>query len=595
MASEKRYLITTADVRTWKFDRSVVFLGEWCCVYSRKTIWEKMDAVVASPYGLGLAKKDADYAFANELQTRTFVKFCDLLNQHHGTQYSQRFWKIVLGHWYRRAIDVLLNRVNALKQCLNEYDVSGTTVATTEAYSLATSDSYSAIWAVNDDVWNCALTGRILGLLEGVKFPIEYLKGDINDKIIFEFEQSVGNMSVKKRILLLPVNIIFNVTKIFSKKNDGIIISSYLPLQKEIELCLALGQFPRKWFSPNLKITEKPDRFIRERLSSRFKSQSGNDLEFIITSLLFELLPVCFLEGFKNLLKIANKQPWPRSPKFIFTCNNFDTDEIFKIWTAQKIEKGVKYFSGQHGNHYGTHRYVNPSVEEETADKFLTWGWTDGLTQHQPAFIFKTVGSVQKKRKFTSGGLVLIEASLDHRIYTWDNYFEFGEYFREQQDFASRLSEYPKQNLTVRLFAGHRDLVWDGAARWNEFDPTIRIDDGSSKLSKLIADSRLVVHGYDSTGVLETMSLNIPTLAFWPNGFDLLRESAKPFYQLLVDAGIVHLSPETAAKQVNAIWNCIDDWWFSAKVQQARSEFCSRYARESISPVRELKQILLGS
>ena len=115
------------------------------------------------------------------------------------------------------------------------------------------------------------------------------------------------------------------------------------------------------------------------------------------------------------------------------------------------------------------------------------------------------------------------------------------------------------------------------------------------RLQKLIEESRLVVHSYDSTGMLETMSLNIPTMAFWQNGFDNLRESAKPFYQLLVDAGIVHLSPESAAKHVNVIWNSIDEWWFSSKVQKARSRFCARYARESISPVRELKQILLGN
>ena len=95
--------------------------------------------------------------------------------------------------------------------------------------------------------------------------------------------------------------------------------------------------------------------------------------------------------------------------------------------------------------------------------------------------------------------------------------------------------------------------------------------------------------------MLETMSLNIPTMAFWQNGFDHLRDSAKPFYQLLVDAGIVHLSPESAAEHINAIWCSVDDWWFSPPVQKARIQFCSRYARESISPVRELKQILLGS
>lgn len=62
MPRKQRYLITTADERTWKFDRPVIFLGEWCRIYDRKHIWQGMDAIVAAPYGLTQSKKDADNA-----------------------------------------------------------------------------------------------------------------------------------------------------------------------------------------------------------------------------------------------------------------------------------------------------------------------------------------------------------------------------------------------------------------------------------------------------------------------------------------------------------------------------------------------------
>ena len=40
------------------------------------------------------------------------------------------------------------------------------------------------------------------------------------------------------------------------------------------------------------------------------------------------------------------------NPEFIFTSNNFHTDEIFKLWSAIKVERGTKYYIGQHGNNY---------------------------------------------------------------------------------------------------------------------------------------------------------------------------------------------------------------------------------------------------
>jgi hypothetical protein len=58
---------------------------------------------------------------------------------------------------------------------------------------------------------------------------------------------------------------------------------------------------------------------------------------------------------------------WPEKPKFIFTSNCFDGDEVFKVWTALKVEQGISYFVGQHGNNFGTHAwYAERSWPERT-------------------------------------------------------------------------------------------------------------------------------------------------------------------------------------------------------------------------------------
>jgi putative transferase (TIGR04331 family) len=309
--------------------------------------------------------------------------------------------------------------------------------------------------------------------------------------------------------------------------------------------------------------------------------------------MLFELLPICYLEGFCSLNKLVEQQAWPTMPKFIFTSNNFDTDEVFKLWVAQATEKGHKYFVGQHGNYGVSRNHIDPSNEEITSDKFLTWGWTDGLPQHTPAFVFKTAG--RKAEHYNpQGGLLLIELCLNHRITTWDGTAEFANYFEDQQRFISALESTPRKGVTIRLHSAYRYSKWNEEARWQEFDPLLKVDTGSVEIRSLIAKSRLVVHSYDSTGILETLSQNIPTLAFWQNDFEHLRETAKPYYQLLVDAGIVHFSPESLAAKVNEVWDDVDAWWLQSKVQDARKQFCDRYAIVSEYPTLELRKILLG-
>jgi putative transferase (TIGR04331 family) len=591
MPNTPRYLITSSDEVNWKFDRPVIFLGEWCRLYNRKHIWQAMDAIVAAPYGLGLVQKDADYAEARALEDMLFPMLCNTLNHHHGVQHNERFWRIVLGHWFRRYVDVMLNRVKTLEQCLQVHEISGFTAYANNQYYLATLDSHSAILAFNDDRWNNALIVRILDLLGVKNFPIELIGGSylsgFRSKVLSTYP------SLKKWVLKCGSKLISKLARLLIRNNDAFIISSYLPKKEGIKLQLALGQCPQLWDSSKFETSDKPDRLLREELAKRLLSKSDNNLEYVISLMLFELLPVCYLEGFLSLNKLVKQQHWPQSPRFIFTSNNFDTDEVFKLWTALKVALGYKYFIGQHGNNYGTYRYMNPSIEETTADKFLTWGWTDGLPEQTHAFVFKTAG--KKAESYNpQGGLLLIETLLNHRITTWDGVFEFANYFQDQQNFVRGLAFIPKQNLTIRLHSAHKYMKWNEEARWQAFDPSVRIDAGGDDIKNLIANSRLVVHSYDSTGILETLSQNIPTLAFWQNGFEHLRDSAKPYYQLLVDVGIFHLTPESITQKVNAVWGDVDAWWLQDDVQDARKQFCNQYARTSQNPVNDLKKLLMS-
>jgi putative transferase (TIGR04331 family) len=592
MTSQTAYhLVTTADERTWKFDRPVLFLGEWCRIYDRKHIWQGMDAIVAAPYGLGQVKKDADHAEARALEDEIFTNLCAVLNRHHGTQHSLRFWRIVLGHWFRRYVDVILNRVRTIEQCLQTHQLSGTTGFVCGSYSLTPMDSQVAIWAFNDDRWNNELYIRILKLLSPANPAIEWI--DTDNVNSFRWPNPVSSISPTLKLRNFLLQKIRALLAIFQKNNDSVIIRSYLPKKDQVKLQLLLGQIPQLLSLPQYYSHQKSNPNLRRRLTRQISFEKGNTLHEITTTLLFDLLPICYLEAFSEMIDNVEKLPWPNRPKFIFTSNCFDRDELFKLWLANKVESGFQYFAGQHGNNYGTYRYMHPSVEEMTADKFLTWGWTDGMQQHSPTFILKTAGR-KKQRYDPAGGLLLIELCLSHRLTTWDDTYEFANYYQEQRRFIDELDTTVKENLTIRLHGGYKQQRWAELNRWRDFNADLKIDTGAMVIEKLISHSRLIVHSYDSTGILETLSQNIPTLAFWQNNLDHLRNSAKPYYQLLMDVGIVHLSPDSAAAKANEIWDDVEGWWGQNVVQDAIKIFCNRYAKRIESPVRKLKEIMLS-
>ena len=588
MNDTPRYLITTADERTWKFDRPVIFLGEWCRIYDRRDIWQNMDAVVAPPYGLGILKKDADHALARDLEEVIFPILCDALNQYHGTHHDHRSWRIMIGGWLRRYIDIIINRVKTLEQCSERYSLSGATTFAGITNALAPLNSLDALLVLNNHVWSNCLYARIIGLLGSC--PLEYIQNDL-DGGFCEAPKSAAVAPIKKKILRWGFDKFNRLLKHCVRKNDALIINSYLPRKTLFKLQLALRQCPQYLVSSEFSVNRKPDTALREVLSDKFTIHTDDRLLWVISKLLFEMIPISFLEAYGDLDIQSGNLAWPSNPRFIFTSNNFDLDDLFKVWASKKIAKGSRYITGQHGNNYGTYRYMMPSIEEATADKFITWGWSDGMKQHAPAFILKSAG-LKKKSGKSASGLLLIEAYYYNMMNTWDRAYEFECYWQTQAAFVSSLRKDIKEDLTIRLHSEHRKRDGCEISRWSDFDSTIQVEPGEKPMKSLLESNRLIVYGYDSTGILETLSMNKPTIAFWENGFEHLRDSAKPYYQLLVDVGIFHLTPSSTAQKINEVWDNLDDWWLSKDVQGVRKIFCEQYAREVDNPVQILKQIL---
>ena len=79
--------------------------------------------------------------------------------------------------------------------------------------------------------------------------------------------------------------------------------------------------------------------------------------------------------------------------------------------------------------------------------------------------------------------------------------------------------------------------------------------------------------------MLEVFASNFPTIVFFNHNNCELNESAQPYFDELREAGILFDNPESAASQVNKIYQNPVSWWGTAKVQRAKDRFCNRYAR----------------
>lgn len=581
---KKKFLITTADERSWKFDRPVLFLGEWCCHYDRRCIWEHMDAEVAAPFGVQAEQKVCNLSYHQKLTNELLIEVSDALNKYHKTKHSLRYWHILLGHWLQRFVAVIFNRYFTLDQVLKNYKIQGTAVFDSLNYSLATTDSMAFIWACGDPIWNHVLYSRILNFRDDKKKEISIEPLETVSGYFKEQNSSFGRKNSVKQLIIKAIRIVFSKLR---RGNDAFIIRSYLPLLEEAKLQILLGQFPQFWGRPALDKIE-PDMEGRKDFNINAEKHSG--FEQFVRRQLNELIPACYLEGYTQLLKTVDELPWPTEPKFIFTSNEFDTNEVFKAWVGAKVEKNVPYYTGQHGNNYGSMLGSPYWPELNTCDRFFTWGWKDGNPKNIPAFTF-TMANRKNQPKRYDGNLLLIEGPQPSFLTLEDRHHNFGIYREEQFRFVEALSANIRQKLIVRLF-GHKLKESCDEQRWKDRSPDTKIDTGTKTFRAMLSRSRLAVFAYDSTGILETLSLGYPTICFWFGGLDHLLPNAKPYYEILRDAEILFDTPEAAAEFVETHWENIKEWWESAKVRNVREVFCNQFARIEKHPVRTMKRLL---
>lgn len=578
------FLVTSSDERTWPAGENILFSDYWCLKVERKKSWQNLNFEVFKNIKSEIdilidSNKEVRY-----LENKLFGKLVAVLNLYHKVNHDENFWKILIGHWFRVYLSTTLWRIHTLEDILRTKPINGATFINLPETDFIPKDFDEMCKLSDNPLFGSCLDLKILKLMKTYDFPIKIIEDHLRENSgILEQRRKFFGIKPKKFL----INLSWKFSHLFARKTDSYISSTYLPRIQEALFQLTFLQTPKNWrLYLKHKVRAAPDLHLRDNLSRQIQDTSHYG---VIAELIFKSIPICYLEGFKDLQLDLSNSKLPKNPKFIFTSNDFASFDLFKIYAAKNSELGIKYFVGQHGNNYGTNIIISPTIEELTSHKFISWGENDKIGNKLSGFVLKNASrrSIKKSR----GGILLVQRPL------YSTKIDFtlcgpSLYLEVQKKFIELLDKKLSKKLTVRLYKGTANSIQSEIIKYREFNSDLKLEYGTQKISKLIDRNRLIIFSYDSTGLLENLALNVPTLAFWQFEMQHLTEDAKGYYQLLVDAGIVHFNPESIANKVNEIWSDVETWWQSPVVQIAREKFCFQYAKPSKKPIRDLRRII---
>ena len=114
----KPLLVTTALEESWCVDSPIIFLGEWCKLYSNKAIWQDLKTTTCNYHWDDRNKLFQDFGYLNELYENLLDDLKEKLNEIHNVNFPTESWRILIGPWLCYFIQVLFDRWSMIQYAI---------------------------------------------------------------------------------------------------------------------------------------------------------------------------------------------------------------------------------------------------------------------------------------------------------------------------------------------------------------------------------------------------------------------------------------------------------------------------------------------
>jgi putative transferase (TIGR04331 family) len=555
-------LITTAIKETFPEDvnKEVLFLGEWCKNYS-DDYWKNFNSKTLDYHWDDREKLFQSANYTNNVYEKYLIILSSKLNEIHGEKHDIRYWRIVIGPWLIRFIQIIYDKYVSIENAFSENKIDMTYVLDIKEHEATPFDMLDFNRMNTSDSWNHFIYSLLIEKKHCKIVKITAKKGISHLKIP---KYSIKNM-VKK------------ISRRLNRLNKVAFYASYIEKNTCAKLQLQLGQMPALDYFDELSIPAIYDQNLRKEL--KISAKNTDIFESILASLIVIQIPCSYLESYHKVKKVALKR-YALNPVLIVTAIAPVSFDDFKIWLAEKVEGGCKFLYIQHGG-YGAGLFDPQELHEiMVADQFYSWGWNrDGYDSIKPMPVIKLL----EKINYNPNGDILVPLMSSRRypssLFASALSSQVLSNIKDQINFLSLLSSKTRESVKLRTFSN--DYGWHIAKRIADCGFSNVIDSKKNLNKKFInrmSECRLCIATYNGTTYLETFSSNFPTLLFWNKNYWEINQHATPYFDQLHDVGILHYDAESLAKKVEEIYQNPKEWWMTEAVQRAKNEFCSEFA-----------------
>ena len=560
--NKRLLLVTTALEGTWGKSQDILFLGEWCKKFSRRHVWGKRNSITQTADWSDRAKLANDYEYISELYERILAWLVIEMNRLHEVNHTSRYWRIVIGPWVLTYIPVIWNRWEEIRRVLSENDNISTFIPDMKYVRPPAFNYQNSMNLMVDDKWNYLLFIEILKRMKSDRISFYQIPIEVNIRT---------TTPAKNKIIKYNISTIIDglLDKLNYKNSYKVVLhASYFPIYELIRLMFSIGSIPRLFMKFNVPIqSSKFDSKLRSTIRSDIKFKSP--FETFLIDIIGKDLPIVHVEGYRDLIGKIKQLP---KTQIIMTAVSHFTNEVFKVWSAKRVEDGATLIISSHGGSL-TSKYCDLNHVNIISDIKVVWS-RPYLKNHIQLPPQKIIGKLKTNRKkITLIGLEFPRYT--ERIKSGPDGPLMLEEFEQKKEFIDNLSDRTRSDFVVRPpYPERGDGGWETSDRYKDLygDDIISINT-SAKLIDDYQSSRLIICSYPQTTFSEAMHSEIPTILLYLDECWELQPLFDDLIKKLKSEKIIFSSSYEAAIHVNSIQEDPYIWWNQESVIEAREMF----------------------
>jgi len=561
-----------------------IFIGEWCVDTNKISIDKNKKYQIIEYHWKDKKKIGKNLKYLLKLHNFIIKKLYLKLNKFHKTSYTQRHWEIIITRWLWIYLVFHYDRWEQIFKLKNLKNIRIKLLNFKNSYFIPLDTNHFCTNVLKND-WNHWSYSQIITFLNKIKF--KYInKAKLIPNLFIE-KKKVSNT---KLILSKLLNVISTKTyfclDVFCGKFSTLIFKIFF---REFRLSSI--------FSDNYKDNKAE---IKTRIKFlKIQTNKKNKFENFIYHNIAYNLPKSFFENFKNIKDNLNNLNLPKAPKAIITSSAHILNDEFKIYAASKITKGSKYYIFQHGGSYGTSDlFPNEFFDIKIADNFFSWGWKSKNKKIIPFYCTRNL-YVKNMKKIIHNKKGLIIPFTEMPLMPGNiasgrprNIMEIDTYVDTIKNFYSNLRIDIKKSTVFKGIKNNLSKVIYVENSLKYIFKNSKFVKSDKNTYKYLNKYKLYVETLNSTGYLESLFLNLPTILIFSKSFCVTRNTAKEDFNELKKVNILFDNPINAANFINKNYNNLEEWWFDPELQKIREKFCKKYARKTNKPFKNFKQIL---